>query len=95
MKTEDLEPQMDADGHGFILKPETEAIIGCAFEVLNELGHGLLEKPYENALGRVRGSVLQTSRTLGITKLGLQTTVGQDDRWSVREASRAAIVVSP
>ena len=50
MKTEDLEPRMDADGHGFILKPETEAIIGCAFEVLNELGHGLLEKPYENAL---------------------------------------------
>lgn len=32
------------------MKAETEAIIGCAFEVLNELGHGLLEKPYENAL---------------------------------------------
>jgi GxxExxY protein len=41
---------MDADGHGLNLKAETEAIIGCAFEVLNELGHGLLEKPYENAL---------------------------------------------
>jgi len=26
------------------------AIIGCAFEVLRELGHGLHEKPYENAL---------------------------------------------
>ena len=24
--------------------------MGCAFEVLNTLGHGLLEKPYENAL---------------------------------------------
>lgn len=24
--------------------------LGCAFEVLNTLGHGLLEKPYENAL---------------------------------------------
>ncbi len=23
---------------------------GCAMEVLNDLGHGLLEKPYENAL---------------------------------------------
>ena len=33
-----------------ILRAETEAVIGCAFEVLNELGHGLLEKPYENAL---------------------------------------------
>jgi len=29
---------------------ETEAIIGAAFEVLNTLGHGLLEKAYENAL---------------------------------------------
>jgi len=28
----------------------TESIIGCAMEVLNHLGHGLLEKPYENAL---------------------------------------------
>jgi GxxExxY protein len=26
------------------------AIVGCAFEVLRELGHGLHEKPYENAL---------------------------------------------
>ena len=26
------------------------SIIGCAFEVLRELGHGLHEKPYENAL---------------------------------------------
>ncbi len=29
---------------------KSEAIIGCAMEVLNTLGHGLLEKPYENAL---------------------------------------------
>ena len=33
-----------------ILKEETHRIIGCAFDVLNELGHGLHEKPYENAL---------------------------------------------
>ena len=32
------------------LKQETHAIIGCAFEVLNELGHGLNEKLYENSL---------------------------------------------
>jgi GxxExxY protein len=25
-------------------------MVGCAIEVLNTLGHGLLEKPYENAL---------------------------------------------
>jgi len=24
--------------------------VGCAIEVLNTLGHGLIEKPYENAL---------------------------------------------
>src|ERR1017187_3817661 len=34
----------------FLLKPETERIIGFAFEVLNEIGHGLHEKIYENAL---------------------------------------------
>jgi len=28
----------------------TGIIIGSAMEVLNTLGHGLLEKPYENAL---------------------------------------------
>jgi GxxExxY protein len=34
----------------YILKAETERIIGFAFEVLNELGHGFHEKIYENAL---------------------------------------------
>ncbi len=29
---------------------ETGEILNCAFEVLNLLGHGLWEKPYENAL---------------------------------------------
>ena len=33
-----------------LLKAETEKIIGFAFEVLNELGHGLNEKIYENSL---------------------------------------------
>lgn len=33
-----------------ILKDETHRITGLAFEVLNELGHGLHEKIYENAL---------------------------------------------
>ena len=34
----------------FMLKEETYRIIGCAFEVSKELGHGLHEKIYENAL---------------------------------------------
>jgi GxxExxY protein len=41
---------MDTDGRGLILKEQTEAIIGCGFEVLNGLGPGLLERPYENAM---------------------------------------------
>ena len=45
-----MKPQMDTDKHRSLYKEETHQIIGCAFEVLNTLGHGLLEKPYENAL---------------------------------------------
>jgi GxxExxY protein len=33
-----------------ILREEVYRVVGCAMEVLNELGHGLNEKPYENAL---------------------------------------------
>ena len=33
-----------------LLKTEVFQIVGCAIEILNTLGHGLLEKPYENAL---------------------------------------------
>ena len=35
---------------GLLLKDEVFDVVGCAMTVLNELGHGLLEKPYENAL---------------------------------------------
>ena len=37
-------------GDELLYGEETRRIISCAFEVLNTLGHGLLEKPYENAL---------------------------------------------
>jgi GxxExxY protein len=33
-----------------LLKDEVFQIVGCAIEVLNTLGHGLVEKPCENAL---------------------------------------------
>ena len=55
---------MNTDQHGFNL-PEgtlTHAIIGAALDVLNEVGHGLHEKPYENAL------VVE----FGLRKLGLE-----------------------
>jgi GxxExxY protein len=38
---------MDTD---FSYKEETDQIIGSAFAVLNEIGHGYHEKPYENGL---------------------------------------------
>lgn len=38
------------DTNKLILKEEVFQIVGCAMEVLNELGHGLNERPYENAL---------------------------------------------
>jgi GxxExxY protein len=55
---------MNTDGHGFdgphaLL---TREIIGAAMEVANTLGHGLLEKVYENALVvelRTRGLEVQ------------------------------------
>jgi len=33
-----------------LFKDEVFQVVGCAIEVLNTLGHGLVEKPYENAL---------------------------------------------
>lgn len=41
---------MDTNKHELLLKDEVFQVVGCAMEVLNTLGHGLLEKPYENAL---------------------------------------------
>jgi GxxExxY protein len=35
---------------GVLLRGEVYRIVGAAMEVLNALGHGLHEKPYENAL---------------------------------------------
>jgi GxxExxY protein len=47
----DAGPDLQA-GHStkLLLKEETHQIIGCAFEVINEVGHGFHEKIYENAL---------------------------------------------
>jgi GxxExxY protein len=38
------------DKEDFPLEAETSQIVGCAMTVLNTLGHGFLEKVYENAL---------------------------------------------
>ena len=41
---------MNTDGHGLVGEDQTREIIGCAMEVMNVLGHGFLEKVYENAM---------------------------------------------
>ncbi len=41
---------MDTNNGKLLAKDEVFQIVGSAIEVLNALGHGLLEKPYENAL---------------------------------------------
>jgi GxxExxY protein len=47
----DERPDLRRGGESkLLLKEETEQIIGFAFAVLNEIGHGLHEKIYENSL---------------------------------------------
>ena len=58
-------PDLRAGSVRPLCKDETHAIIGCAFDVLNELGHGLDEKIYENALTvefRLRGIAYDQQR---------------------------------
>ena len=48
-----------------LLKDEVYRVVGAAIEVLNNLGHGLHEKPYENALVvefGLRGIVFEQQR---------------------------------
>ena len=40
---------MDTNSGKLLAKEEVFQIVGCAIEVLNVFGHGLVEKPYENA----------------------------------------------
>ena len=54
-------------------KAETHEVIGCAFAVLNGLGHGLHEKLYENALCvefRRRGLAHDQQRRFEVLYLG-------------------------
>jgi GxxExxY protein len=38
------------DDTDYAFEDETYVVIGAALEVLSQLGHGIHEKPYENAL---------------------------------------------
>jgi len=58
-----------------LLKAETEQIIGFAFEVLNEIGHRLNEKIYENSLVvlfQQRGIAFDQQRRFPVWFRGLQ-----------------------
>jgi GxxExxY protein len=46
----DAKPDLHVSNSKLLLKDETQQIIGLSFEVLNEVGHGLNEKIYENSL---------------------------------------------
>jgi GxxExxY protein len=50
MDTNDGADFLNNPNHRLLLKEEVYAIIECSMEVLNGLGHGLHEKPYENSL---------------------------------------------
>jgi len=60
---------MDTDKAKPIYKQESQQVVGCAMAVLNELGHGVHEKPYENALViefRLRGIPYEQQRPYDI-----------------------------
>jgi len=60
---------MNTDNSEPMYKAESHQIVGCAMEVLNELGHGFHEKPYENSLVvefRLRGTRIEQQRRYDI-----------------------------
>ena len=64
---------MDTDKTEPIYKEESRQIVGCAMEVLNEIGHGFHEKPYENALViefRLRGIATEQQKKFDILYKG-------------------------
>jgi len=71
----DERPDLRRGGESkLVLKDETQRIIGLSFEVLNELGHGLHEKIYENALTvafKLSGIAFDQQRRFPVTFRGV------------------------
>jgi len=69
---------MDPNAHEsepILHKELVYSVVGCAMEVLNGLGHGLHEKPYENALVvefGLKGLGLDQQRKFPIVYKGVQ-----------------------
>ncbi len=58
-----------------LLKDETHQVLGCAFDLLNEISHGFHEKVYENALVvefKLRGILCEQQRRFSIIYKGVQ-----------------------
>jgi len=58
-----------------VLREEVYAVVGCALEVLKILGHGLSEKPYENALVvelRLRNVIVQQQEHFPVVYKGVE-----------------------
>ena len=72
----DERPDLRRGGESkLLLKAETEKIIGFAFEVLNELGHGLNEKVYENSLTvlfKLNGITFDQQRRFSVSFRGVE-----------------------
>ena len=72
----DEKPDLRRGGESkLLLKAETEKIIGFAFEVLNEVGHGLNEKIYENSLTvlfKLNNSVFDQQRRFPVHFRGVE-----------------------
>ncbi len=66
-------------------KAETHEVIGCAFAVLNGLGHGLHEKLYENALCvefRRRAASPTNSNAVSRCSISASTWASSSPTWS-------------
>ena len=69
---------MDANEHELIFRDEVYAIISCSLEIINGIGHGLHEKPYENSLAvefRHRGIPFEQQRVFPV--VWRETLVGE------------------
>jgi len=63
------------EGRGLLHGELVYSIVGCAFEVLREIGHGLHEHPYENSLVvefGLRGIKYDQQRRFGVFYKGIQ-----------------------
>ena len=69
-----MEPPMEADKRRSDMDELSRTIIGCAYTVSNALGHGFLEKVYENALThelRKAGLIASQQQAINVTYDGV------------------------